>query len=70
MNALPKTILQQARCLPEGGVLSPKEFLHLGSRSAVDEAATHAVVQVLKGRKLTPTQSWPVAWSKRHTPRG
>ena len=38
MNTLPKTILQQARCLPEGGVLSPKEFLHLGSRSAVDQA--------------------------------
>ncbi|MEK6295171.1 MAG: hypothetical protein V4793_28045, partial [Paraburkholderia tropica] len=33
MNTLPETILQQARSLPEGGVLSPKEFLHLGSRS-------------------------------------
>lgn len=38
MNTLPETILQQARSLPEGGVLSPKEFLHLGSRSAVDQA--------------------------------
>lgn len=38
MNTLPEAILQQARSLPEGGVLSPKEFLHLGSRSAVDQA--------------------------------
>ena len=38
MNTLPETILQQARSLPEGGLLSPKEFLHLGSRSAVDQA--------------------------------
>jgi len=34
MNTLPETILQQARSLPEGGILSPREFLHLGSRSA------------------------------------
>jgi hypothetical protein len=38
VNTLPETILRQARSLPEGGVLSPKEFLHLGSRSAVDQA--------------------------------
>ncbi|WP_300171919.1 DUF6088 family protein [uncultured Nitrosomonas sp.] len=38
MNTLPEIILQQARSLPEGGVLSPREFLHLGSRSAVDQA--------------------------------
>ncbi len=38
MNTLPETILQQAHSLPEGGVLLPKEFLHLGSRSAVDQA--------------------------------
>lgn len=38
MHTLPETILQQARSLPEGGVLSPKELLHLGSWSAVDQA--------------------------------
>jgi hypothetical protein len=38
MNTLPETILRQAFSRPEGGVLSPKEFLHLGSRSAVDQA--------------------------------
>lgn len=38
MSTLPETILRQARSLPEGGVLSPEEFLHLGSRSAVNQA--------------------------------
>jgi hypothetical protein len=38
MKSLPKTILKHALSLPEGGVLSPKEFLHLGSRSAVYKA--------------------------------
>lgn len=38
MSTLTEAILQQARSLPEGSVLSPKEFLHLGSRSAVDQA--------------------------------
>jgi hypothetical protein len=38
MTTLPEAILEQAQLLPEGGVLSPKEFLHLGSRAAVDQA--------------------------------
>ena len=38
MNTLPETILRHAQSLPEGGVLSPKEFLHLGSRAAIDQA--------------------------------
>ncbi|KRC86282.1 hypothetical protein D3C87_464590 [compost metagenome] len=38
MTTLPETILRQAQSLPEGGVLSPKEFLHLGNRAAVDQA--------------------------------
>ncbi|MBW8078438.1 MAG: hypothetical protein GJU76_10280 [Gallionella sp.] len=38
MNTLPETILLQAESLPEGGVLSPKAFLHLGSRLAIDQA--------------------------------
>ena len=38
MKTLPETILLHAQSLPEGGVLSPKEFLHLGSRAAVDQA--------------------------------
>lgn len=38
MNARPETTLQRASALPERGVLSPQEFLHLGIRSAVDRA--------------------------------
>ena len=38
MNTLPETVLLHAQSLPEGGVLSPKEFLHLGSRAAIDQA--------------------------------
>lgn len=29
--------------MPEGGVFSPKEFLHLGSREAVDQTFTRLV---------------------------
>lgn len=36
--SLPSIILERSRTLPEGTVLSPKEFLHLGSRAAVDQA--------------------------------
>lgn len=38
MSSLPRSILSHAESLPEGGVVSPKEFLHLGSRAAVDQA--------------------------------
>lgn len=62
MNTLPKTILQQARSLPEGGVLSPKEFLHLGSRSAVDQAfsrlaKTGKLLRVARGAYAAPVFS-------------
>lgn len=38
MSTLPRSILAHADSLPEGGLLSPKEFLHLGNRAAVDKA--------------------------------
>ncbi|MGU1856449.1 DUF6088 family protein [Pseudomonas aeruginosa] len=38
MRSLPKAILERSQTLTEGGVLTPKEFLHLGSRAAVDQA--------------------------------
>jgi hypothetical protein len=38
MKTLPESILDHSRQLPEGGMLTPKEFLHLGSRAAVDQA--------------------------------
>ncbi len=59
MNTLPETILQQAHSLPEGGVLLPKEFLHLGSRSAVDQAFSRLaqagkLLRVARGVYSTP----------------
>lgn len=36
--SLPSMILERSRTHPEGTVLSPKEFLNLGSRAAVDQA--------------------------------
>lgn len=38
MSHLTEVILSTAQALPEGGLLSPKEFLHLASRAAVDQA--------------------------------
>lgn len=40
MSQLAKSILAAAQALPEGGLLSPKEFLHLGTRAAVDQTLT------------------------------
>lgn len=40
MSQITENILSVAQTLPEGGLLSPKEFLHLGSRAAVDQALT------------------------------
>jgi hypothetical protein len=62
MNTLPETILRQARSLPEGGVLSPKEFLHLGSRPAVDQAFSRLakagqLLRVARGAYAAPISS-------------
>lgn len=38
MSTLTEAIFSAAQALPEGGILSPKAFLHLGSRAAVDQA--------------------------------
>lgn len=43
MNQLAQAILSAAQSLPEGGLLSPKEFLHLASRAAVDQTLTRLV---------------------------
>lgn len=40
MSHLAETILFAAQVLPEGGLLSAKEFLHLASRAAVDQTLT------------------------------
>ena len=59
MHSLPGSILQHAQSLPEGGVVSPKEFLHLGSRAAVDQALSRLAKQgkllrVGRGAYVTP----------------
>lgn len=75
MNTLPETILEQARSLPEGSVLSPKEFLHLGSRDAVDQTFSHLskagkILRVARGAYVAPVSSrWDGANTCRQVPR-
>jgi hypothetical protein len=38
MQTVAENILSEAKKLPEGALISAKEFLHLGSRAAVDQA--------------------------------
>ena len=40
MSHLAQTILSASQVLPEGGLLSAKQFLHLASRAAVDQTLT------------------------------
>ena len=59
---LPESIVHHARSLPEGGVLSPKEFLHLGSRAAVDQAFSRlskegTLLRVARGSYALPVSS-------------
>lgn len=62
MKGLPESILLHTQSLPEGGVLSPKEFLHLGSRAAVDQAVSRLtkegkLLRVARGIYVTPVSS-------------
>jgi len=62
MTTLPHTILQQVQSLPEGVVLSPKAFLHLGSRPAVDQAFSRLakagkLLRVARGAYAAPVRS-------------
>ncbi|MCW8206157.1 hypothetical protein D8B24_03590 [Verminephrobacter aporrectodeae subsp. tuberculatae] len=62
MKLLPESILQHAQSLAEGGVLSPKEFLHLASRAAVDQALSRLtkegkLLRVVRGTYVTPVSS-------------
>ncbi len=59
---LPESIALHAKSLPEGGVLSPKEFLHLGSRAAVDQALSRLtkegkLLRVMRGSYAMPVSS-------------
>lgn len=62
MNKIPESILSHARELPEGSVLSPKEFLHLGSRAAIDQALSRLAKEgklqrVCRGTYVAPVSS-------------
>ena len=62
MSHLAETILSAAQALPEGGLLSAKEFLHLASRAAVDQTLTRLtreskLMRVGRGAYATPVIS-------------
>ena len=62
MATLPESIRLHAQSLPEGGVLSPKEFLHLGTRAAVDQALSRLtkegqLLRVARGAYVMPVSS-------------
>lgn len=62
MSQLALSILSAAQTLPEGGLLSPKEFLHLGTRAAVDQTLTRltregTLLRVGRGLYAVPIQS-------------
>lgn len=62
MSTLSETILSSAQALPEGAVLSPKAFLHLGSRAAVDQvfsrlAKDGKLIRVARGAYVLPVTS-------------
>ena len=61
MSHLAENILSAARTMPEGGLLSSKEFLHLGSRAAVDKtfsglAQEGQLMRVSRGVYAAPYQ--------------
>ncbi|MER1051138.1 DUF6088 family protein [Pseudomonas aeruginosa] len=62
MKTLPETILDHSRQLPEGGMLAAKDFLHLGSRAAVDQAFSRLakvglLLRVVRGLYVAPVKS-------------
>lgn len=61
MSQITQSILSAVRALPEGGLLSPREFLHIGSRAAVDQALTRLarggqLLRVGRGAYAAPVQ--------------
>jgi hypothetical protein len=61
MSHLAENILSTAQAMPEGGLLSPKEFLHLGSRAAIDKAFSRLaqegkLMRVSRGAYVAPHQ--------------
>ena len=59
MSHLAENILSAAGAMPEGGLLSPKEFLHLGSRAAIDKTLSRLtqkgkLIRVSRGSYVAP----------------
>lgn len=64
MTTLPEAIIDRSKLLPEGGMLTAKEFLHLGSRAAVDQAfsrlaKTGLLLRVTRGLYVAPKAGEP-----------
>lgn len=62
MSTLRAEILAQMQTLPQGGVLSAKEFLHVGSRAAIDQnlsrlAKEGKLLRVSRGLYATPVST-------------
>jgi hypothetical protein len=62
MSKIPEAILSHTRDLPEGEVLSAKEFLYLGSRAAIDQALSRLAKEgklqrVCRGTYVAPVVS-------------
>lgn len=61
MSHLAENILSAARAMPEGGLLSPKEFLHLASRASIDKTLSRLaqdgkLLRVGRGSYVAPHQ--------------
>lgn len=59
MSKLTQAIFSTAQALPEGGILSPKEFLHLASRAAIDQTMARLtkegrLLRVARGAYVIP----------------
>jgi hypothetical protein len=62
MQPVAQRILSQAKSLPEGALISAKEYLHLGSRAAVDQALKRLeerkeLMRVARGAYVRPVQT-------------
>ncbi|HCX33280.1 MAG TPA: hypothetical protein DHV08_06825 [Rhodocyclaceae bacterium] len=61
MSHLAENILSAARAMPEGGLSSPKEFLHLGSRAAIDKTLSRLAQEGKLMRVSRGAYALPVA---------
>ncbi len=62
MSGIKERVLEHSERLPEGAVVAPTAFLHLGSRAAVDQALSRLaksgeLLRVERGRYLRPART-------------